>query len=74
MTTLPDLTLDVRGLPAPEPLEQCLDALADLPAGQRLQLWVDREPFPLYVILAREGFEHACTFEGPHYRVTIWRN
>jgi len=69
--TLPDLTLDVRGLPAPEPLERCLEALAGLRAGQCLQLLIDREPHPLYAILDRGGFGHECAFEGPHYRVTI---
>lgn len=72
--SLPDLTLDVRGLPAPEPLERCLDALAELPAGQRIQLLVDREPFPLYAILDREAIQHRCAFEAPHYRVTLWRD
>ncbi|CAM5219045.1 hypothetical protein CDEF62S_01269 [Castellaniella defragrans] len=72
--TSADPTLDVRGLPAPEPLERCLDALADLRPGQRLQLLIDREPHPLYAILARGGFRHACAFDDPHYRVTIWRD
>lgn len=67
----PDRILDVRGLPAPEPLEQCLDALATLQAGQRLHLLIDREPHPLYAILDRMGFTHRCVPEPPHYRVTI---
>ena len=41
----PDLTLDVRSLPAPEPLEHCLEALADLAPGQRLHMLIDREPY-----------------------------
>jgi uncharacterized protein (DUF2249 family) len=69
-----DRTLDVRGLPAPEPLEQCLQALDDLRPAQRLQLLVDREPHPLYALLERAGFQHDCVFEPPHYRVTIWRD
>lgn len=64
-------TLDVRGLPAPEPLEQCLDALAELDPGQWLRLLIDREPFPLYGILDREGHGHTCRHVGPHYQVDI---
>lgn len=66
--------LDVRGLPAPEPLELCLQALDELGPTQRLQLLIDREPHPLYTMLARAGFQHSCAFESPHYRVTIWRD
>jgi uncharacterized protein (DUF2249 family) len=69
-----DRTLDVRGLPAPEPLEHCLQALDELGPAQRLQLLIDREPYPLYAILERAGFRHDCAFESPHYRVTIWRD
>jgi uncharacterized protein (DUF2249 family) len=70
----PDLTLDVRSLPAPEPLEQCLEALDDLAPGQRLHMLIDREPHPLYTLLDRAGFRHDCLFEDPHYRITIWRD
>lgn len=69
-----DLVLDVRGLPAPEPLDRCLQALGDLLPGQRLQLLTDREPYPLYDILARMGLQHGCQAEPPHYRVTIWHD
>ncbi|MGB3277059.1 MAG: DUF2249 domain-containing protein [Castellaniella sp.] len=68
----PDLTLDVRSLPAPEPLEHCLEALADLAPGQRLHMLIDREPYPLYAMLDRDGFQHCCTFEDTHFQVTIW--
>jgi uncharacterized protein (DUF2249 family) len=68
-----DRLLDVRGLPAPEPLELCLQALDELGLTQRLQLLIDREPHPLYAMLERAGFQHDCVLEPPHYRVTIWR-
>lgn len=67
-----DITLDVRGLPPPEPLEHCLEALADLKPGERLCLMIDREPYPLYAMLDRDGFAHDCTFEDTHFLVTIW--
>ncbi|MGB6006803.1 DUF2249 domain-containing protein [Castellaniella sp.] len=69
---LPDITLDVRGLPPPEPLEHCLEALADLTPGQRLNMLIDREPYPLYAMLDRDGFRHECTFEDTHFQVAIW--
>ncbi|MBV2181575.1 MAG: DUF2249 domain-containing protein [Castellaniella sp.] len=68
----PDITLDVRGLPPPEPLEHCLEALADLLPGQRLCMLIDREPYPLYPMLDRDGFQHECTFEETYFQVTIW--
>lgn len=69
-----DLTLDVRGLPAPQPLEECLEALDTLKPGEHLLLLIDREPYPLYAILDRDGFHHHCRFEDPHYCVTIWHD
>lgn len=69
---LPDITLDVRRLPPPEPLEQCLEALAELQPGQRLRMLIDREPYPLYTMLDRDGFQHDCAFEDTHFLVTIW--
>ncbi|CDM24024.1 DUF2249 domain-containing protein [Castellaniella defragrans] len=72
MAPPPDLTLDVRSMPPPEPLEHCLEALADLAPGQRLHMLIDREPYPLYTILDRDGFQHCCTFEDTHFQVTIW--
>lgn len=51
--------LDVSGLLPPEPMEHVLEALAGLPAGHRLQVLIDREPFPLYRILERHGYRHS---------------
>ncbi|MFT0531339.1 DUF2249 domain-containing protein [Castellaniella hirudinis] len=68
----PDITLDVRSLPPPEPLELCLEALADLAPGQRLHLLIDREPYPLYTLLDRDGFQHECLFKETHFQVSIW--
>ncbi len=51
-----DHLLDVSDLPAPEPLERALDALAVLPAGDRLLLRHRRQPFPLYDMLRRMGY------------------
>ncbi|MGZ3181855.1 MAG: DUF2249 domain-containing protein [Telluria sp.] len=50
--------LDLRGMHPPEPMEHVLEALDRLEPGQQLQLLMDREPFPLYRILANNGFRH----------------
>ncbi len=68
----PDVTLDVRGMAPPEPMEHCLEALAGLRRGQRLRMHIDREPIPLFQILERNGYAHDTVFEGTHYIVTIW--
>ncbi len=68
-----DVTIDVRGMAPPEPMEHCLEALAGLAPGRRLRMRIDREPVPLYQILERNGYAHDIAFEGTHYVVTIWR-
>ena len=67
--------LDVRGLEPPEPLEKVLDALDLLPAGEHLCMLIEREPRPLYRILANNGFAYStATLPGCLYEVTIWRS
>lgn len=55
------LELDVRGLPPPEPLVQIMHALQMLPAGDTLQVFIHREPFPLYERLHGAGYELQVT-------------
>lgn len=50
-----DHLLELAHLPPPEPLERTLDALSDLPAGDRLLLHHHRQPYPLYDLLRRMG-------------------
>jgi TusA-related sulfurtransferase len=50
--------LDARDLGPPQPMERTLEALQTLPRGEELTLLLYREPFPLYAVLAREGFVH----------------
>lgn len=71
---MPERQLDVRGLEPPEPMVRVLDALDTLPDGTTLCMLIEREPRPLYRILARNGY--ACyTMERPDslYEVRIWR-
>lgn len=67
-----DRDLDVRGLEPPEPLERVLDALADLPADDRLRVRVRREPFPLYDLLRRMGYAWSGTPTADSFEVLIW--
>jgi uncharacterized protein (DUF2249 family) len=68
-----DFDLDLRGLEPPEPMERVLDALDDLPRGQRLRMLIDREPRPLYRILDNNGFAFS-THARPDflYEIQIW--
>lgn len=50
------ITIDVRGLEAPEPMERVLDAVALLGPDDTLQMLIDREPRPLYRILQQNGY------------------
>lgn len=67
------LTLDIRGMTPPEPLDRVLGALADFRAGDTLRLLTDFEPMPLYRILDRDGFRHHVEpGDNAQYEVTIW--
>ena len=50
--------VDARDLLPPEPMERTVEALKGLPRGEELTLLLYREPFPLYAVLARDGFVH----------------
>lgn len=50
--------VDARGLEPPQPFELAMDALADLPQGERFTLLLDRMPHPLLRILERDGYRH----------------
>ncbi|MET0268126.1 MAG: DUF2249 domain-containing protein [Duganella sp.] len=50
--------LDVCGLEPPEPMVRILEALDLLGAGECLHVLIDREPLPLYRVLARNGYQH----------------
>ncbi|MDE1942764.1 MAG: DUF2249 domain-containing protein [Betaproteobacteria bacterium] len=70
-----DLTLDVRDLEPPEPLEKVLEALCVLEPGQRIRMIHHREPHPLYPILQREGFRHDTHFtDDGIFEILIWRS
>lgn len=53
--------LDVRGLPPPEPFENIMRTLQNLPADDTLQVLIHREPFPLYDALRNGGYAWQTT-------------
>jgi uncharacterized protein (DUF2249 family) len=65
--------LDVRGIAPPEPMALILDALDQLGADARLHVRIDREPLPLFRILAGHGYSHRCeACADGGYALTIW--
>lgn len=67
-----DQLLDVSRLEPPEPMERVLDALADMPAGDRLVLRHRRQPFPLYDILRRMGYRWSVSTTDGGFEILIW--
>ena len=69
----PAIIVEARGLEPPEPMVQVLNALDNLPRGERLLMRIHIEPRPLFRVLERNGFAYRCelTPEG-HFEVTIW--
>lgn len=61
---IPDLLIDARWLEPPEPMEKVMQALARLHPGQSIRLLLHREPFPLYALLADQGYQHATRMEA----------
>ena len=66
--------LDLRALPAPEPLERVLAALDTLPDGAQLRILLAREPHPLYGFLARTGYRWQSGWQDDGCLVTIVRD
>jgi TusA-related sulfurtransferase len=67
------VTLDVRGMEPPEPIERVLETIADFQDGDTLKLVIDCMPIPLFRILERSGFGHHLE-PGTEslYEITIW--
>jgi uncharacterized protein (DUF2249 family) len=67
------LTLDVRGMQPPEPIERVLETIGDFGDGDTLRLVIDCYPRPLFRILERNGYGYR---EEPGseslYEITIW--
>ncbi|WP_034295823.1 DUF2249 domain-containing protein [Herbaspirillum sp. RV1423] len=69
-----EISLDVRGLAPPEPLERVLDTLAAIGAQQKLRVLIGREPIPLFVILDKNGYAHSMSRRSASlFEILIWR-
>ena len=65
--------LDVRGLEPPEPMVRIWDAIETLQPGESLCVAIHREPFPLYAMLAEEGYVRSTTCKQDGYFEVIIR-
>lgn len=67
------IVVDARGLEPPEPMVRVMNALDELPRGERLLMLIHVEPRPLFRVLERNQFAYRCELspEG-HFEVTIW--
>ncbi len=54
-------TLDLRGLPPPQPMLQALAAAGDLAPGQTLQVLTPLMPLPLLDALRERGFQASAS-------------
>jgi uncharacterized protein (DUF2249 family) len=70
-----EISLDVCGLEPPEPLEHVLSALSSLQPRQRLRVLIAREPYPLYHILDRNGYQRETLWRDDYlFEVLIWKD
>jgi hypothetical protein len=53
-------------------MEQVLDALVDLPPGEPLCVLHRREPFPLYDLLRRMGYQWHTQGADGRFEIRIW--
>jgi len=67
------LSLDVRELFCPEPVEVILQTVDGLLPGQYLEVFHYREPMMLYPLLEKRGFAYRCQGGGSDYMLWIWR-
>lgn len=69
MTTV----IDARELEPPEPFERVMEALCDLAPGDDILLILNREPFPLYRVLERNGYAwETASFADGRFEIHIY--
>ena len=65
--------IDARALEPPGPFERVIDALADLPLGEKVLLIINREPMPLYRFLLNNGYAYKSSpFPDGRFEIEIW--
>ena len=69
-----DQVIDARGMEPPEPFVATMDALDAMDRSHKLLLILNREPFPLYRALHKQGYTYQTeiTTEGT-IEILIWR-
>jgi len=67
------IRLDVSNMAAPDPMQAILLALSELPQQKILNVSHRKEPFPLYSILKKQGFEYVTQSTKEGFLISIWR-
>jgi len=66
------IRIDAREMEPPEPFERVMEALMDLEPGGEVLLILNREPFPLYRVLERNGYTWKATgFPDGRFEILI---
>ena len=69
------IMIDARELEPPEPFERVMEALSTLQKGEEITLVINREPFPLYRVLERNGYRYkASMFPDGRFEIVIADN
>lgn len=69
-----EVVCDVQDLPAPEPMQLVLEAVAKLRTGEYVRMMHRMEPRPLYSVLEDMGFDCQLHLEGEApYEIMIYR-
>jgi len=65
--------IDESELETPEPMERIFAHLQKRRPGQLLRVRHRREPFPMYSMLEKAGYEHCCIPSGTEaFLIYIW--
>ncbi len=67
-----EIVLDVHDLPPPAPMEAAMDALDKLVAGEYIKMIHRMQPFPLYGVLAENGFSYKVLDGAAGFDIYIW--
>ena len=67
MTMKREILVDACGLEPPEPMERLLAVLDRLAPDVRVRFRVHREPFPLYTLLERDGWQFQSNLTDDGY-------
>jgi len=69
-----NVLIDAREMLPPEPLERALAALDQIGAGDNLTLMLNQRPYPLFLVLAKNGFSwNEAEEESGGFRYRIFR-